>query len=100
MTDTNILISNERLRYALLVIALARHEAAAARSALENIKFPTESPSYYFAQGRVGIWARQRSAKKWIATASEIFEPQLLAWFARPLYELGWLKDKPPPATL
>jgi hypothetical protein len=75
--------------------------AAAAKSALENIKFPTESPSYYFAQA---AWefahGNERSAKKWIATAREIFEPQLLAWFARPLYELGWLKEKPPSATL
>ena len=101
LSETNILISNERLRYAMLVIALARHEEAAARSALENIKFPTESPSYYCAQA---AWefahGNERSAKKWIATASEIFEPQLIAWFARPLYDLGWLKEKPPSATL
>ena len=101
LTETNVLISNERLRYGLLLIALAGHEEAAARSALENIKFPTETPAYYFAQA---AWefahGNEHSAQKWIATARQIFEPQLLAWFARPLYELGWLKEKPPPATL
>jgi tetratricopeptide (TPR) repeat protein len=50
LTETNILISNEHLRYGLLVIALASHEEAAARSALESSKFPTESSAYYFTQ--------------------------------------------------
>jgi len=101
LTETNILISNERVRYGLLIIALANHEDSAARSAWENIRFPTESPAYYFAQA---AWefahGNDRSAKRWIATASKILEPPLLAWFARPLYELGWLKEKPPPAAL
>ena len=97
LTETNILISNERLRYALLIVALASHDEAAATRTLANIKFPTQSPAYYYAQT---AWefahGNNRSAEKWIATAREIFEPQSLAWFARPLYDLGWIKQKPP----
>jgi tetratricopeptide (TPR) repeat protein len=100
-SETNILISNERVRYGLLLVALATHQESAAKAALENIKFPTETPAYYFAQAASDFsHGNERSAKKWIATASEIFEPQSLAWFARPLYDLGWLKDKPPPPTI
>ncbi len=100
-SETNILISNERVRYGLLLVALATHQESAAKAALENIKFPTETPAYYFAQAASDFsHGNERSAKKWIATASEIFEPQSLAWFARPLYDLGWLKEKPPPPTI
>jgi tetratricopeptide (TPR) repeat protein len=100
-TETTVLISSERLRFALLIVALATHDEEASKSSLENIKFPTETPAYYYAQA---AWefahGNPRSAHQWIDTAGEIFEPQLLAWFARPLYDLGWLKEKPPPATL
>ena len=34
-----------------------------------------------------------------MATAGEIFDPQSLAWFARPLYDFGWVKEKPAPPT-
>ena len=99
--ETNVLISNERSRYGLLIVALARHDETAAQAAFARIKFPTESPAYYFAQA---AWefahGNNRSAQKWIATAHEIFAPPLLAWFVRPLYDLGWEKEKPPPAVL
>jgi len=99
--ETNILTSNERLRYGLLIAALAMHKEAAAKAALDNIKFPTETPAYYFAQA---AWefahGNESSAKKWLATAHKIFPPDLFAWFARPLYDLGWLKEKPSPPTL
>jgi predicted Zn-dependent protease len=99
--ETNILTSNERVRYALLIIALASHDEAAAKSALENIKFPTETPAYYFAQA---AWEFSHgdpgSAEKWIATARKIFQPRLIPWFAWPLYDLGWIKDKPAPPVI
>jgi tetratricopeptide (TPR) repeat protein len=100
-SESDVLISNERLRYGLLVIALATHAEERAKSALANIKFPTETPAYYFAKA---AWefahGNERSAKKWLASAGEIYDQQSLAWFARPLYDLGWLKDKPPPPTI
>lgn len=100
-SETNILISHERLRYGLLLVALASHDQAAAQKALANIKFPTETPAYYFAQAASEFaQGHVRSAQKWIATAREIFEHRSLAWFARPLYDLGWLKEKPPPPVL
>lgn len=99
--ETNVLISNERVRYGLLLSALGLHDAAAAQTALANIKFPTETGAYYYAQAAAEFaHGNERSAKKWMATAREIFDPQSLSWFARPLYDFGWLKDKPLPPTL
>ncbi len=99
--ETNILTSNERVRYGLLVALLAQHNREGAARALENIKFPTETPAYYFAQAAAEFaQGYERPAQKWIATARQIFRPELFAWFARPLYDLGWIKDKPSPPTI
>jgi hypothetical protein len=66
--------------YALLIIALATHDDAASQSALAEIKFPTETPAYYYTHA---AWefahGNNSSAMKWIGTASEIFGPQPLA---------------------
>ena len=101
LRETNVLIANERSRYGLLIVALASHDEPAAKTALANLQFPTESPAYYFAQA---AWefahGNKGSAKKWIATAGGIFVAPLLAWFDRPLYDLGWQKEKPPPPVL
>jgi hypothetical protein len=56
---------------------------------------------YYYAQA---AWefahGNNSSAQKWIAAARKILTPPLLAWFARPLYDLGSQKDKPPAVLL
>jgi tetratricopeptide (TPR) repeat protein len=101
LRETNVLMASERSRYGLLIVALAGHDEPAAKRALASIQFPTESPAYYFAQA---AWefahGNNGPAKKWIATASGIFAPPLLAWFSRPLYDLGWQKEKPPPPVI
>ena len=33
---------------------------------------------------------------KWMKTAEKIFDEKQTAWFARPLYDFGWIKTKPP----
>ncbi|MEO6872514.1 MAG: hypothetical protein ABI233_09885 [Chthoniobacterales bacterium] len=100
VSETNILISNERVRYGLLITALAQHKTEAAKRTLANSNFPTETPAYYFAQAAMELSQGHASAaQKWMATARQIFDPKLFPWFARPLYDLGWLKDKlAPPA--
>ena len=100
-TETNVVASSEQVRYGLLIAALATHDEAAAQSALAKITFPTESPAYYFAQAAFAYsHGDERAGKKWLATAQQIFAAPLLNWFARPLYDLGWLKDKPKPPAI
>jgi len=94
--QTNVLISSERLRYGVLLARLGAHDEAGAQLAFESIKFPTETPAYYYAQA---AWQfahdRKDDAKKWLSTGDKIFDAASTAWFARPLYDLGWVKKKP-----
>ncbi len=94
--ETNILIAHEKVRYAILLTHLGEHNLEEARSALSQIQFPTETPAYYyaqaaweFAQGNTG------DARKWLHTADQIFDCSNIGWFAQPLYDLGWIKQKP-----
>lgn len=94
---TNMIILSERLSYGILLTHLAEKNEAEARTALERIAFPTESPAYYYAQA---AWAfahdNNKAGVKWLKTADKIFDDKQTAWFARPLYDLGWIKTKPP----
>lgn len=96
LKDTNLVISSERLRYAILLTHLGAKDDTGAKTALEQVTFPTESPAYYYAQA---AWefahGSDRTAAKWIKTAAGIFNDTQTAWFARPLYDLGWIKIKP-----
>ncbi len=94
--ETSILTSSERLRYGVLLARMGAHEEADAQRAFERIKFPTETPAYYYAQA---AWqfahARKGDAQKWLNTADQIFDANSTVWFARLLYDLGWIKKKP-----
>jgi len=97
MKETLILISNERLRYGVLIASLGAKDDEGSRIAFEKLPFPTESPAYYYSQA---AWAFAHAAKgdgdKWIRRADEIFPAKSTAWFARPLFDFGWIKTKPP----
>jgi len=98
--ETNILISKERLRYGILLTYLGEKDEAAAKETFEQITFPTESPAYYYAQA---AWAfahgKQRDAEKWLKSAAKVYDATTTSWFARPLYDFGWIKSKPLPTT-
>ncbi len=97
LDETNILISHERLRYALLITFLAEQNDSDARRLLDSIKFPTESAAYYFAQAAWSYAHKdQKSGDEWTAKARQVYDPAATAWFARPLFDLGWIKKKPP----
>lgn len=88
----------ELLRYDILLTYLAEKNDWDARHTLERISFPGETPAYYYAHAAVEFAAGHRDdAKKWLAGGEQIFdsEPSRRAPFLRPLYDLGWIKDKP-----
>ena len=93
---TNVLIMNEKLRYAILVSSLAAEDEEEARAAFEALTFPTESAAYYYGQA---AWAfahgDKAAAEKWLQRADGFFPAKSTGWFARPLYDLGWIKKKP-----
>ena len=94
---TNIIILEERVSYGVLLSHLAEKNEAEGKTALERIAFPTESPAYYYAQA---AWAfaheNNKAGVKWLKTADGIFDEKQTSWFARPLYDFGWIKTKPP----
>lgn len=100
LKDTKVTLLIERLRFAILITYLGERDEISARSALERIAFPTQTPAYYHAQA-AWSFAHDKNAEgqKWLKGASKIFPPEAEAWFARPLYELGWIKEKPAVAT-
>ena len=93
---TNVQMHHEKLRYAILLTFLFEHNEEGAQAVLERITFPTESPAYYCAQA---AWEyahnRPGQAKKWLKAAAQLYDPKSLAWFVRPLYDVGWSKEKP-----
>jgi tetratricopeptide (TPR) repeat protein len=97
LRETNIQLGSEKLRYGILLTYLFASDESHARAALERIKFPTESPAYYYAQA---VWEfghqRPSEGRKWVAAANRMFDAKASAWFAQPLYDFGWIKDKPP----
>jgi tetratricopeptide (TPR) repeat protein len=100
LKEKNILISNERLRFGVLMTYLGEHNEQGAQNALQHIGFPTQTPAYYYAQAAWGFaHGKDGEAKKWISAAGKIFDANAIPWFAHPLYEFGWIKKKPP-ATL
>jgi tetratricopeptide (TPR) repeat protein len=96
LKETNIPTLAERLRYGILITCLAEHNENGARDALQAIAFPTGTPAYYYAQA---AWAfahgNNAEAGKWIKTAEQISPAVINSWFARLLFELGWIKKKP-----
>jgi tetratricopeptide (TPR) repeat protein len=97
LKERKIVMSLERLRFAILVTYLGEQNESEARSAFAEIIFPTESPAYYYAQAAWAFaHAKNSEGQDWIKSASKIFSPAKTGWFARPLYDLGWIKKKPP----
>jgi tetratricopeptide (TPR) repeat protein len=94
---SNVLVVNERLRFATLMTYLASGDEEGAQRALKDLPFPTETSAYYYAQA---AWAfahgDTREGRRWVERAEDIHKPRSRAWFARHLYEFGWLKEKPP----
>jgi hypothetical protein len=95
--ETNVLISNERLRYAILLTYLGEQNDNDAKTAYDAITFPTETPAYDYAQAAWSFAHNKKSeAEDWLKKAQKLYDADARSWFARHLYELGWLKSKPP----
>jgi hypothetical protein len=95
--ETSMLGIYERLRFGMLLTYLAEKNDAAAQDSLGQIRFPSETGAYYFAQA---AWAyahgQTRDAEKWSKRCEEIFGRKVSPWFAHRFYDMGWIKTKPP----
>ncbi len=100
LKETDILATNERLRFGVFISSLGLKDEESARRALDLITFPTESATYYYAQA---AWAFAHGSKRegddWVKRARDLFGGKSTDWFERHLYDFGWLKSKPPPIS-
>ncbi len=100
LKETDILATNERLRFGVFIANLGLKNEEHARQALDLITFPTESATYYYAQA---AWAFAHGSKRdgndWMKRARDLFAGRSTDWFERHLYDFGWLKSKPPPIS-
>jgi tetratricopeptide (TPR) repeat protein len=98
--ETDILVLNERLRFAEFITFLGAKDEEKARQSLDRLTIPTESAAYYYAQA---AWSfahgKNREAQDWLKHAQDIYPAKSTAWFARHLYDFGWLKTKPQPVA-
>ena len=99
LTEVKLPMWPEYARFGVFLTYLVDHHEEDARRVLATIIFPTESPSYYYAQA---AWSfahgKQSEARNWISNAKKIFDSTKTAWFDRALHHFGWIKKKPAPA--
>lgn len=93
--------NKELIQYKVYLTYLLEGNDAEAQKRLEAIKFPSDTPAYYFAHAAWEFAHDNRNeAQSWIQSSGRIFQPRQNAIFAETLEELGWLtRQAPAPAA-
>ncbi len=85
----------ELVEYKVFLTYLLEGQNDVAAKRLEAIKFPSDTPAYYFAHAAWEFAHDNRNeAQSWVQSSSRIFKPHQNAIFAETLEELGWLTRK------
>ncbi len=85
----------ELIEYKVFLTYLLEGNTAEAQKRLEAIKFPSDTPAYYFAHAAWEFANDQRNeAQSWIQSAGRIFPPHKSVIYAETLEDLGWLQRK------
>ena len=84
---------DELARFRIFLTLLLEKNYDDARRAIDQIPFPGDTPSYYYANAG-WEFARENAdeAKKWLGRADWTFGPDKCAMFADSFYEIGWMK--------
>jgi tetratricopeptide (TPR) repeat protein len=84
---------DELARFRVFLTLLLEKNYDDARRTIDQIPFPGDTPSYYYANA---AWEfaheSPEEAKKWLGRADWTFGPDKCATFADSLYEIGWMK--------
>ncbi len=88
--------ANELLEFKIFLTYLMQKKDKEAREALDAMKFPSDTPGYYFAHA---AWEfahdNPEEAATWMASSLRVFKPQENLLYATSMYDLGWLKERP-----
>jgi tetratricopeptide (TPR) repeat protein len=89
---------DELVQFKIFLTYLLEKNDEAAKAELEKIKFPSDTPAYYFAHA---AWdfahGNDAGAKSWMDSSQRVFDAPKNIFFATTFYELGWLKNRPDP---
>lgn len=84
---------SELVQYKIFMTYLLQKMEKEAQETLDAIKFPSDTPAYYFAHAAWNFAHENRKeAESWVQSATRIFPPHVNLIFAETLEELGWLK--------
>ncbi len=86
---------NELLQFKVFLTYLMQDDMLQAQQALENIKFPSDTPSYYFANAALHFHQNEpEEARSFIDSSMRIFGAGPNRFFKRSLADLGFLSKE------
>ena len=84
---------DELLKFRIYLTYLLENNESAAKQALEELPFLSDTPAYYYARA---AWefahANPKGGQEWVDRGNWVFPPIKTQNFADVFYDLGWLK--------
>ena len=91
--------TSDLIQFKILLTLLLEGKEQKAAPILAKIKASPEDPAFYYVQAALALRHKDRQeGKRWMATATKKFSPQVNKLYAESFYEVGWL-PKPEGAT-
>ena len=86
--------NNELLQYKIFLCYLMQGQMEAAREKLGQIKFPSDTPAYYYANAALEFHQdNETEARSWIDSSQRIFGQRQNIFFMQSLADLGYLSS-------
>jgi tetratricopeptide (TPR) repeat protein len=89
---------DELVQFRIFLTYLLEKNDAAAREILGRLKFPSDTPAFYYANG---AWefsrGNEKEGKAWVERGNWVFSPEKSQNYAESLIQLGWLERPAPP---
>lgn len=86
---------DELAQYKVFLTYLLQSDEKKAQEVLDAMKFPSNTPAYYYAHAAWEYSHRNtKEAASWVQSSARIFPPHVNLIYAETLEDLGWLKRK------
>lgn len=84
---------DELVQYKVFLSYLLENKPEMAQKVLDNMKFPSDTPAYYYAHAAWDYKRRNaKEAEAWVQSSARIFPAHKNLIYAETLEELGWLR--------
>ncbi len=86
---------NELLQFKIFLTYLLQDKMEEAKQALAQIKFPSDTPSYYFANAALDFYnKKEEEARSWIDSSKRIFGEQSNHFYMRSMADIGFISKE------